>query len=152
MRAALWAFSSALAACSSAAASPAPDWLEGHWLSCGGGRQVSETWVKGRSGVLIGTNVSDDGFEFLRIADAEGVLSYIASPGGGPATAFALVAGDGERAVFENRAHDFPQRIAYARDGDSLVAAIEGDMEGKTRRMEWRFRAAEIGASCKAGD
>ncbi|MEE2692401.1 MAG: DUF6265 family protein [Pseudomonadota bacterium] len=131
----------------SAMSSP-PDWMEGHWLSCDGGVQTAETWVRSRSGLLAGLSISDSGFEFLRIAETDGVLSYIASPGGGPATAFTLVSNDGSKAVFENKAHDFPQRIVYVRAGDALTATIEGDVEGRTQSMQWRYRAAPSGAVC----
>lgn len=44
-----------------------------------------------------------------------------------------------KRVVFENAAHDFPQRILYWREGDDLVARIEGTMRGQPRQQEWRF-------------
>lgn len=151
MRASVIILSAALASHAAAAdPSPAPDWIAGHWLSCENGRQTSESWIKGRSGIIAGVNVSDNGFEFLRIAEADGAITYLASPGGRPPTAFTLVENTGARAVFENKTHDFPQRIIYAREGDMLTAAIEGEINGEQRGMQWRFRAAEIGAGCDA--
>jgi hypothetical protein len=42
--------------------------------------------------------------------------------------------------LFENAAHDFPQRIGYRRLGnDSLVAWIEGTRQGRTRRVEFPY-------------
>ena len=41
-----------------------------------------------------------------------------------------LVETGDSHAVFENDAHDFPQRIRYARDGDTLTATIS-DMSGE---------------------
>lgn len=38
--------------------------------------------------------------------------------------------------VFENQQHDFPQRVGYKRDGDSLVGWIEGPRNGQNRRIE----------------
>jgi len=40
--------------------------------------------------------------------------------------------------VFENPAHDFPQRIIYRRRGtDSLLARIEGTVNGQTRAIDF---------------
>lgn len=144
----------ALAACATtpAQSQEPPDWMAGHWLSCEGG-QVEETWVGAGSGLLAGTNVTRGeraSFEWLRVsAGSAGGLSYWSSPDGrSPPTEFAMVSNDGQRAVFENPQHDFPQRIVYARDGDVLRARIEGPMNGRTEFMEWRFARAELGAVC----
>ena len=77
--------------------------------------------------------------EFLRIADTPEGFSYYASPGGRPAVEFKVKELGDRRVVFENAAHDFPQRILYWRDGDKLVARIEGTIGGKGKSEEWRF-------------
>ena len=41
--------------------------------------------------------------------------------------------------MFENAAHDFPQRVLYWREGEFLKARIEGTLKGKERAQEWRF-------------
>jgi hypothetical protein len=40
-------------------------------------------------------------------------IFYIAQPQGNPPTEFRLTESLGNRVVFENKAHDFPQRIVY---------------------------------------
>ena len=62
-------------------------------------------------------------FEHMRIlAGKDGVVAFHGMPGGAPAVRFPLVKrGEGE-AVFENPAHDYPQRIRYRLDGETLVA------------------------------
>lgn len=139
-------------ACTATAAAAEPadllDWIKGHWMSCAGGEQTVETWIEGRSGLLAGINVSDRGFEFVRIDHLEGVLSYIASPGGGAATAFPLASMRENQVTFENPAHDFPQRVIYARKGDVLTARVEGEVDGKVEGMDWTFHAASLGDSC----
>jgi hypothetical protein len=131
-------------------------WLSGYWLNCDDGRQLTETWSMPRDGLMVGVNQSSgDGeaaFEFLRIATAPAGASYFAMPGGGAATEFPLApAASGEmRAVFENPAHDFPQRIVYSREGQTLTARIEGAMDGKTEGMEWTFTAATLNTACPA--
>jgi hypothetical protein len=51
-------------------------------------------------------------------------------------------AGEG-RAVFENRQHDFPQRILYWLDvGGALHARVEGPQAGRTVAEEWVWTKA----------
>jgi Domain of unknown function (DUF6265) len=57
-------------------------------------------------------------------------------------TAAGLLAGDAGDSVviFENTAHDFPQRIGYRKAaGDSLVAWIEGTIEGRSQRVDFLY-------------
>ena len=80
-------------------------------------------------------------FEFLRIAAGDdGAISYIAMPQGGAAVAFRLVRQEGTSATFENAAHDYPQRIAYVRGGDTLTATISAIDGSKPRRWTYRRR------------
>jgi hypothetical protein len=127
-----------------------PDWMSGYWLSCDQGRETAESWIGAGRDVMLGTNLSGEGFEFLRIAaNEDGGLNYYSMPNGrSPPTPFAITSNADQRAVFENLQHDFPQRIIYERDGDVMVARIEGTMNGRTESMEWRFARAEQDARC----
>ena len=50
----------------------------------------------------------------------------------GKAVDFKLISKDGNRFVFENKGHDFPNRIIYDFvSKDSISASIEGDAKGK---------------------
>jgi hypothetical protein len=113
---------------------PSLDWIGGHWCVGLGEEIVEEVWLPPHGGVALGlgrtrTDDRTTAFEYLRIADHDGTLSYIAQPGGRPSTVFKRTAG-GERWIrFENPDHDFPQRIEYRRDGDGLHAEIAGPGE-----------------------
>lgn len=126
--------------------------MSGYWLSCEAGRETAESWIGAGTGTMLGTNLSAEGFEFLRIAanDAGGLSYYSMPNGASPPTAFAMTSNDEQRVVFENPAHDFPQRIIYERDRDVMVARIEGPMDGRTQSMEWRFRRAQQDTHCPA--
>lgn len=128
----------------------APDWMAGYWLSCANGRQVSETWTGAGSGVLLGTGLTRGArgvdFEFMRIAPHEGGLAFFGSPRGAPATVFPLVRQEGTSLVFENLAHDFPQRVRYAREGDVLTARVESADGAKG--MSWRYVRAPLDQAC----
>ncbi len=119
--------------------------LEGRWSgTTERGVVMEEYWTSPAGGGLVGLHKDVKGdrmvsFEFFRIhADGSGRLCYFASPNGGPPTAFCAVELEGDRVVFENRDHDFPQRILYWLDADgNLHARIEGDVGGKPRSTEW---------------
>lgn len=78
-------------------------------------------------------------FEFLRIAQTAEGVSYFASPGGRAPVEFKLKESSAGRVVFENAAHDFPQRILYWREGEALMARIEGTVGREAKQQEWRF-------------
>jgi hypothetical protein len=120
--------------------------LEGTWIGQEDGVQTEEHWTSASGGALVGMHKDvKDGvmvsFEFCRIARAaDGTITYFASPGGAPPTAFRLKELVERRVVFEKPDHDFPQRIIYWLEADGRLAArIEGEMGGKLEGMEWRW-------------
>jgi hypothetical protein len=125
---------------------PGLDWIEGRW--CGGDAttRVEETWLPDHGDMHFGVNRTvKDGtvvaFEFLRIAVVDGTANYLAQPGGGPPTAFARTDGGEHWVRFENPQHDFPTRIEYRRDGESLTAQIGGPgRDGEEQTMAFEFR------------
>lgn len=120
-------------------------WIAGHWRAEHGDMVVEEGWIGPSGGSMLGVNrtVASErtaAFEYLRLEVSEGGVVMLASPGGRcPATPFHLVELVGQRAVFANPEHDFPQRIIYHRENDRLTTAIEGQVDGEERRAEWRF-------------
>lgn len=118
-------------------------WMAGDWARERDGGWTEERWTPPRGGVMLGVSRSGRGedlreFEFLRLqAEADGALSYIAQPGGAPPVAFRLVQIDAGSATFENAAHDYPQRIRYVRDGNTLTATISA-IDGSQVRS-WSF-------------
>lgn len=119
-------------------------WMAGQWELAQEGRWTEESWSAPRGGVMLGHSRSGRGdalreFEFLRLqAGEDGVPVYLAQPGGRPAVPFRLTARDGTSATFENPQHDFPQRIRYVRDGETLTATISRIDGGNA--MNWTFR------------
>ncbi len=119
-------------------------WLAGQWTSEADDRWTEESWTGPRGGVMLGHSRSGRGdmlreFEFIRIAPgANGTLAYIAQPQGGAPVSFTLVRHDAASATFENPAHDYPQRIHYARDGDTLTATIS--LIDGSKPMRWMYR------------
>ena len=134
-------------------------WLSGYWLSCEGGREVSETWSDRRGDLMLGTSLTfrapdDAGWEQMRIAPSTigglDSLSFYAQPGGQSAAEFPMARAGASEIVFENPAHDFPQRVIYRRDGARLVGRIEGVANGRAQSAEWSYEAAPLNARCPA--
>jgi hypothetical protein len=120
-------------------------WMAGSWSGEAIGLAMEEHWTEPAGGTMIGMHRDVKGartvlFEFLRIEERDGTLHYLASPKGAPPTTFPLKELGSERVVFENAAHDFPQRIIYWREGDSLHARVEGMVKGKLEGEEWTWR------------
>ncbi|HJQ35741.1 MAG TPA: DUF6265 family protein [Thermoanaerobaculia bacterium] len=102
-----------------------PAWMAGSWRA----GNVEEHWTAADGRMMIGMSKTagekKTAFEFLRIAEVDGKLAYIAMPQGGTATVFPLKSSEASKVVFENLKHDFPQRILYWRDGEKLCARVE---------------------------
>ncbi|MDQ4088599.1 MAG: DUF6265 family protein [Pseudomonadota bacterium] len=119
-------------------------WLSGRWESVAGHRWTEEQWSEPRGGAMFGFSRTGEGealrqFEYMRLAPGEGgVPTYFASPGGHAAVPFRLVRSDAMSATFENPANDFPQRIHYRRDGETMVATISA-LDG-SNAVSWTFR------------
>ena len=80
-------------------------------------------------------------YESIVIRIENGRLAYEAHPSGQPAAVFLSNQMSEGRVVFENPAHDFPQRIGYERRGDdALLAWVEGTRNGRTRRSEFPYQ------------
>ncbi|HEY7922659.1 MAG TPA: DUF6265 family protein [Vicinamibacteria bacterium] len=123
-------------------------WLEGRWEGESDGVSMEEQWTSVKGGALLGLHRDVKGdrmvsFEFQRIqATPEGTF-YFASPLSRPPVPFALVESGERRVVFENKQHDFPQRILYWLDAQgALHARIEGPQAGKTASEEWVWTKA----------
>ena len=138
-RAALFALLLGWTASPQARAEDAPDlddlsFLSGAWGVDG---TVVEYWLPPLRGLMVGVNRAPEGtdtpfFEFLLIEQRADGIYYVASPRGTGTTAFRLTQVSDGYAVFENPEHDFPQKIVYRRDGDTLEAEV-----GATRNGEW---------------
>jgi hypothetical protein len=135
---------------SSPLAAPAPPggvatlaWMEGAWSGEKDGVAMEEVWTGPRGGALLGLHRDVKGarmlsWEFLRIQATDAGIVYFASPRSAPPTPFALIEAGDKRVVFENKEHDFPQRILYWVDAKgALHARIEGPQGGKTVAEEW---------------
>lgn len=120
-------------------------WLAGCWEYSSGSRTVEEHWLAPRAHTMVnvGRTVQADKlveYETVVIREQDGRLAYQAHPSGQPSAVFMSRMVSNREVVFENLQHDFPQRVGYKRDGDALLAWIEGPRNGQTRRIEFPYR------------
>lgn len=121
-------------------------WLSGSWGGTQDGVTSEEHWTSPAGSGLVGmhkdvTAGKMSGFEFLRIeVDTRQRICYVSMPGGKAPTSFCAVEFGERRVVFENKEHDFPQRILYWLTADGrLHARIEGPLDGRETAMEWTW-------------
>ncbi len=146
-------------AASLAATPPAPaapidrlGWMTGCWMQVRTNGRVDEQWMAPGGGVMLGmSRTLKDGkvreYEFLRIAPgADGRLSFIANPSGQAEAAFPLKDLTDDTVVFEDPAHDFPQRILYKRiDANTIIGRIEGQIGGVARSTDYPYTRCPTG-------
>ena len=126
-------------------------WIAGCWETTRNGRHVVESWTSAEGGTILGvsrtvSNGRTSEWEFLIIREGAKSLEYVAKPSRQPEATFSATSVSATEVVFENPAHDFPKKIIYKRDGDALVASIEGPMNGQTRRIDFAYKKAVCGS------
>ena len=125
-------------------------WLTGCWEYSTGSRTVEEHWLAPRAHTMmnVARTVQADKlveYEMVLIREQDGRLAYEAHPSGQASAVFMSRTVGNREVVFENLQHDFPQRVGYKRDGDALLAWIEGPRNGQTRRIEFPYRKVGCG-------
>ncbi len=120
-------------------------WMAGCWRLDGSTRLVEEMWMAPSGGALLGVGRTVSGgravaHEFMQIRERDGVLTFIALPSGQAEAAFPLLRAGARELVFENRAHDFPQRVIYRLQGEMLVGRIEGVQNGKEQSADFPMK------------
>jgi hypothetical protein len=139
----------ALASTSPAQTKPSLDdfgWLSGCWEGRVRDAVIEEIWSKpgGMSMLGLGRTVKENrtvSFEFMQIREDNGTLVFLPQPQGGTRVPFPLKDFLEGKVTFENKEHDFPQRVIYERKGPGLLlASIEGTYKGKEEREEFQMR------------
>lgn len=107
-----------------------PDWMTGAWAMTNGENWADEYRTPPRAGIMIGAGRAGEGeklkfWEHMRIVrEADGKLAFWAIASDQKAVRFAAVKSTDTEIIFENAAHDYPQRIRYWRQSDMLKAEI----------------------------
>lgn len=121
-------------------------WMTGMWAGTSGQTEMEEHWTTPKGGMMLGVHrdVRDGrarSFEFMRIQQSADGITFWGSPGGKPAVPFRAIEVGSQRVVFENKEHDFPQRVIYWLTSDGMLhAKIEGVIKGKLESEEWSWK------------
>jgi len=119
--------------------------FQGKWKMDKANTEIYEEWVVVNDNELIGKSYSiEDGTEIisetLYLKKFGDQWAYVAIPSEQSITLFALKENTSKIFTFENKEHDFPQRIIYEfHKGGKLTAAIEGTVNGEIKRREFSF-------------
>jgi len=127
------------------------DWLIGNWINFSKEKQLYEKWEKVNDSTLYGESyflVNQDTifFETITLEQKGSDLYYIPSVSNQNdmrPIPFKLISIENKKFIFENREHDFPQRIVYSNpQADSLYVYIEGTKDGEYRKTDFPFKKA----------
>ncbi len=116
-------------------------WLEGSWQSDDG---TGEHWFRAADeDVLVGQGFIERALmehtldenphaveqttETMEIVHRGDTYVYVASPVGQARTEFVITTLEANHFIAENPAHDFPTRIEYTREGNTLTAHVSSD-------------------------
>jgi hypothetical protein len=122
--------------------------LEGSWMMKTQKGLLYENWaltseseLRSKSFKVTGNDTTI--LEHVQLIERKDGIFYIPvveNQNNRQAVSFKLVESAGNRYVFENKLHDYPQRIIYNLiRPDSLVARIEGEKNGQTRGSNFYF-------------
>jgi hypothetical protein len=117
---------------------------------CWSGSDTFEMWMKPDAGSIMGAgrtvrNGKLHNSEFFSVTEtADGVTLHVLLKLGGSVTQFKAKELTDSSVVFENPAHDYPQRVIYRKNADgSLLGRIEGVSEGKERAFDYPMKRAK---------
>lgn len=124
-----------------------PDALLGRWEGTVEDGVYVEEWRTGDDNTFEGTAIlyrdgQPAGTERMRITRFADQWIFLASTGGVRITSFVRVAEAEDTWVFENSEHDYPQRIGYRVQGDTLRAFI-ALLDDRTDRMDFQLVRVE---------
>lgn len=125
------------------------EWLIGEWENISVESEFYEIWSKRNDTVFYGESYllinKDTVFSEIMMLEQKGI-DLLLTPttndqnDGNPIT-FKLISSLNGEFIFENRDHDFPQRIVYTNPKpDSIFAYIEGTQDGEYRKSNFPFR------------
>lgn len=124
-------------------------WLEGVWSVRAGNGDTFESWRKIDDSTFAGEsyvvrNEDTVVLETISLEERLGQIRYVPTVSGqneGLPVVFTNTKFTPEELVFENREHDFPQKIHYRKvDIDSMVAEISGFFEGDSASRQFPMR------------
>lgn len=114
-------------------------WLIGKWGFTAPEGSLTETWTLKNDSTYAGETCfvigKDTVFSEKLTVEQRGTdihyVTLMKDQNEGKPVAFKLTSANKKELVFENPAHDFPQKITYTKTGTGVVAEISGNQKGK---------------------
>lgn len=122
------------------------DWLTGCWVNIdkyeNADEQVVEHWLRPSMDTMLGIGQTTKfkmtkSYEFMRIYQGnKGEIYFAAKLPGQDEVSFKFIGGRVDEFIFENKEHDFPQRVIYLKNKDgSMTGTIEGKRNGQEKSL-----------------
>lgn len=80
--------------------------------------------------------------EIIIIENDDGIFyeADVEDQNNGEPVLFKMIFSDENKIIFENKKHDFPQRIIYEfLDENKLIASIEGSLDGESKLIDFNY-------------
>ncbi|WP_293785884.1 DUF6265 family protein [uncultured Pedobacter sp.] len=126
------------------------EFVLGSWEMQMSKSKIVEQWRRGTDKALRGESyrvnpkgdsVLTETLQIRKIGNEVFYCSMVADQNDGKEVCFKLISIKDQIYIFENVAHDFPQRIVYQNLGkNEMLAWIEGELNGKSRKSEFRYK------------
>ena len=125
------------------------EFMLGNWQMKNSSGSITETWKKTKTGMFgesyrygkEGEPVLTESIELKLIDNVFNFSVTGFEEGNKGITIFKLVSTKDQTFVFENKLHDFPQRIVYQQKGkNNLLAWIEGVNKGKEMKLVFPYQ------------
>lgn len=103
------------------------------------------TYIDGqfRASVIVTSGADQMKTEEIQIIENEDGVFYeaeVEDQNNGDPILFKMIFSDTNKLIFENKEHDFPQRITYELlDDNKLTATIDGMLDGVSKSMDFKY-------------
>lgn len=125
-------------------------WILGYWeVSSPDGSRITESWIRTNDSMYSGQGkfidstgnvLSTEEITIVLRGDELWYIPIVSNQNGGQPVGFKESGNTDSTVSFENTEHDFPNRIVYTQqDSISMLAYIEGDVEGETKRIDFPY-------------
>ena len=129
------------------------NWLAGCWERNDKSKSllISEQWMAPAGGLMIGMGRTvksgkTTGWEYMRIEQRADGIYFVSKPKeNAEETAFKLIRSTKNEVVFENKDHDFPQRVIYKLQGTKMTGRIEGNNSGEFMYFDFPMNKVKCG-------
>lgn len=128
-------------------------WMVAHWEMLSDEGKFTEDWEKindtlmDGDGIMINNEGDTIFMESMQLTEQNDTVFYVATvpeQNDGKPVSFMMHSIDSTTVVFENKAHDFPQRIIYNRLSDAaMIATIEGLQNGVFHKEVFHFNKTQ---------